>query len=44
MLKVENNRKLKYLRENGKFWQKAGIKTPAFFFDRLYKTEWMTVM
>lgn len=43
MVSGENLRKNEILRENERFCKKTGIKTPVFFFDKLYETEWIAV-
>jgi len=37
MVNGENERKTENFRENERFFKKAGIKTPVFFFDKLYR-------
>ena len=44
MIKAENSRNVKKMRVNKRILQQAGIKKPAFFFDKLNKTEWITVV
>ena len=44
MIKAENLRKMKKMRVNKRILQQAGIKNPVFFFDKLNKTEWITVV
>ena len=44
MITVENSRNMKKIRVNKRILQQAGIKKPAFFFDKLNKTEWITVV
>lgn len=43
MINEENSRKNEHLKENERICYKTGIKTPVFFFDKIYKTEWIAV-
>ena len=44
MINVENIIKQKNIQENKRNLKKAGIKRTAFFFDKISKTEWITVV